>query len=349
MESTKEDMQHKRDKTQRWFSRLCQQRGFEFVEILVSLGLLSILFIVLLAVQKVLTVQTNSYNKVVARQLLVEESEALRNASFANTLQPYTDKTSTFLDVAYSKGSWSVTTPLNPKSGARTYTVSGVTGVNDPSRAVVPAGRLGDGVYEASVRAQSASSDSWSAGFYFRYHDENNYYLLKVNGTTIALSKVVQGATPVTIWTQAQTFAKNFWYQLKVIAIGSAIDVSVNGTHLGGIPTATDTAFSTGQFALYAGNGGIIDFDDVQFTNTVPATLSWNFDGTSEVVGKPAYQWRSLSPADLPNGATSVTLTNAQAGFTDLKKAVLTVSWFERDATRTYTNTFYLNQQSVPQ
>lgn len=346
-------MQHKHSGTKKRFRWLYKQQGFEFIEILVSLGLLSVLFVVLLTVQKVLAVQSSSYNKVVARQLLVEESEALRNASFAGTLQPYTGKTTTFLDVAYSKGNWAIAKPTSPQSSPSTYSVTGVTGTNDPSRALVPAGRLGDGTYDIYFRAQNSSAASWSAGFYFRYHDENNYYLLKADETTIALTKVTQGAAPVTVWTQAYSFTRgtSWWYQLTVSAIGSAINVSVNGTHQGGTPTATDTQYSTGQFVLYAGGNGMIDFDDVQFTNTltIPTTLTWHFDGGTEVVGTPAYGWRGLSPADLPNGTTSVTLTDAQSGFTDIKAAVLTVSWMERNATRTFTNTFYLNQQSVPQ
>lgn len=343
-------MQHKRGSAKRCFPRLRRQRGFEFVEILVSLGLLSILFIVLMAVQKVLTVQTNSYNKVVARQLLVEESEALRNASFAGTLQPHTDKTSTFLDVAYSKGSWSITTPPNPQSGARTYTVTDVSGANDPSRAVVPAGWLGDGIYDLHLRPRDTSAPGWKAGMYLRYRDERNHYLLQATATTLSFIRVSSGTT-TQLWSTNQDFFSDTWHQLTVTAHGLVFIIALDGVPLQELVEAIslfDPPLTYGRFLLNAEGGVVADFDDVQFTNTIPATLAWNFDGGSEVVGKPAYQWRSISPADLPSGATSVTLTNAQAGFTDLKMAVLTVSWYERNATRTYTNTFYLNQQSVP-
>lgn len=319
--------------------------GFQIIEIVVTIGLLSIFFIVLLSVKSIVQLQQNSYNTTVARQLIVEESEALRNASFASI----TNRTSQpFMEVAYNVGSWKVGTPQvacpSPCSGSRAYTVNNVSGSNDPSRQVVPAGRLGDGTYDFHFRPQTGSTFGWKAGTYIRYHDSGNYYLLQATATTLSFSKVVSG-TSTAIWSVSRTFA-NSWYELMVVATGSSFAISVDGTLL---TTQTDTAFSSGQYLLGAFSGAIIDFDDVKFTNAapVPATLTWNFDDATETVGDIARGWRRLGPADLVGGTTLITVSDAQSGFTDLKQIVLTVRWTERDATRSVTNTFFVNQQSI--
>lgn len=345
-------MQHKRGSIQRWFPRLRRQRGFEFVEILVSLGLLSILFIVLTAVQKVLTVQTNSYNKVVARQLLVEESEALRNVPYTTL----TDRVNQpFMDVAYNAGSWKVDTPDEPCpcSGGNAMHVSGVSGRSNPSRAVVPAGWLGDGTYDLRFRPQYTSSPGWGVGMYLRYRDDRNYFLLQVAADTMTFQRVSSGV-PSPLWSRSQTFTPGAWRQLTVVAEGLAFTISLDGALLTKITDAIplgEPPLYIGQFVLNAANGVVADFDDVTFTNAMstPTTLAWSFDDSYETIGMPAYGWRRLGPDDLPAGTTLLTISDAQSSFTDLKKAVLAVSWFERNATRTFTNTFYINQQSVPQ
>ncbi len=350
-------MQHKWSRIKRRFPRLRRQRAFEFIEILVSLCLLSVLFVVLMTVQGVLAVQSSSYNKVVARQLLVEESEALRNASYA-TLTELTDRTNQpFMDVAYNAGSWKIdalgdSCPA-PCSGGNAMHVSGVSGTSNPSRAVVPAGWLGDGKYDLYFRPRNTSSDGWGAGMYLRYRDDKNYFLLQATANTLGFIRKSSGDT-VSLWSANQTLTPNTWHQLTVVAEGLAFTISLDGTSLTTVADAIpvgEPPLDIGQFVLNAANGVVADFDDVTFTNamSVPTTLAWNFDGSNETTGMPAHGWRRLGPDDLPAGTTSLTISDAQSGFTDLKKAILAVSWFERNATRTYTNTFYINQRSVPQ
>lgn len=347
---------HQRHSVFRPFRRgVRQQRaGFELLELVVTLGLITILFIVFLSVQKAVAVQVNAYYRVIARQLLVEEAEALRNGSYAY-LTNRTDQP--FMDVAYNAGSWKVETPSNPCltpapcSGGNALRVTGVTGASNPSRAVVPAGWLGDGTYDLHFRAQSASSSGWAAGMYLRYRDSQNHYLLQATADTLALKRVSRGVV-FPLWSVSQTFTPDTWYQLTVVADGLGFDISLNGTQFVSFADAisiSDPPLNWGQFVLHAANGAVAEFDDVSFTNTatIPTTLTWNFAGSADVIGGTAYGWRRIGPADLPNGATSITIADAVAGYTDLKRITLAVTWDEPSGAKSMTNTFYINKNSI--
>lgn len=328
--------------------------GFELIEILVTLGLLSFLLIVMLSSNAILQLQDNAYHRVLARQLIAEESEALRNGSYAY-LTNRTDKP--FMDVAHNAGSWKVETPSNPClapapcSGGNALRVNNVTGTNNPSRAVVPAGRLGDGTYDFHFQPQAASASGWAAGMYLRYRDSQNHYLLQATADTLALQRVSRGVV-FSLWSVSQTFTPDTWYQLTVVADGLVFDISLNGTKLVSFADAIsifDPPLDWGQFVLHAANGVVAEFDDVMFTNraTTPTTLMWNFDGSNERIGESAYGWKRLGPHDLPQGTTLLTISNAQSGFTDLKRIDLSVRWYERGSTTSLGNTFYINQYSV--
>lgn len=331
------------------------ERGFQILEIVIALGLVSTLLLVILAAKKSTQLQQNTYYHTVARQLIVEEYEALRSTSYAmltnRTNQP-------FMDVAYNAGFWRVETPSTPCSpapcsGGNALFVNGVSGTSNPSRAVVPAGRLGDGTYDLHFRAESGSSPGWAAGMYLRYRDEQNHYLLQATANTLALKRISRGVV-IPLWSTNQAFSLGTWYQLRVVADGLVFAISLNGTLLTTFADAIsifDPPLNVGQFALHAKDGAVVDFDDVAFTNTAttPTTLTWNFDGSNETVGTAAYGWRRIGPDTLPSGTTALTINdyvNGGTTYTDLKAVTLTVSWLERDATRSVTNTFYINQHN---
>ncbi len=331
------------------------QPGFQILEIIIALGLISTLLIVIISAKKSTQLQQNTYYRTVARQLVVEEYEALRSASYATLTEDRTNQP--FMDVAYNAGSWKVDVPGEPCSalcsGGNAMNVSGVSGTNNPSRAVVPAGWLGDGTYDLHFRPQGESSPDWGAGMYLRYRDDRNYYLLQATAATLAFKRISRGTT-VPLWSMNQAFDPDTWYQLKVVANGLVFAISLNGTLLTTIADAIplkDPPLNVGQFVLHAENGVVADFDDVTFTKTADRlpTLTWNFNGTNEVVGTPAYGWRRIGPGTLPSGTTALTIShyvNGGTTYTDLKTVVLTVSWQERNATRSVTNTFYINEQS---
>lgn len=314
--------------------------GFELVESLVTLGIISILLFVVLSTRSLVELQRNVVNQALARQLMVEESEALRNAQFTDL----ENRTSTqFIEVAYPNGNWAIQNPVNPRSTPNTYTVINVVGGSNPSRQVVPAGNLGDGIFDMAFRIHTGTPGTWKTGFYFRYHDELNHYLLRTSATTLELVRVVEG-TSTTLWSSAQSFAVNTWYRLSVNVTGTTLTVSLDGI-VQTSPAITDTTFNRGYFVLAAFDDARVDFDDIAFTGS--GNLSWNFDSASERIGAIARGWERVGPLSLPSGSTSITITDAQSGFTDLKQISLSVSWQERGSSRSLSNTFYINQQSV--
>lgn len=331
------------------------ERGFQILEIIIALGLISTLLLVILAAKKSTQLQQNTYYHTVARQLIIEEYEALRSTSYAmltnRTNQP-------FMDVAYNAGFWRVETPSvpcspAPCSGGNALFVNGVSGTSNPSRAVVPAGWLGDGTYDLHFRSRTASSADWKAGMYLRYRDDRNHYLLQATANTLTFQRVSRGVV-LPLWSASQAITPETWHQLTIVADGLVFAISLNGTLLTTIADAIsifDPPLNVGQFVLNAANGVLADFDDVRFTNTAdaPTTLVWNFDGSNETAGTSAYGWRRIGPDTLPSGTTALTISNYVNGgttYTDLKAVAFTVSWQERDATRSVTNTFYINQQN---
>ncbi len=331
--------------------------GFQILETVISLGIVSVLLTVLLAAQKSTQLQQNTYYRTVARQLIIEEYEALRSTSYATLTNRINQP---FMDVAYHNGTWKVATPSAPClapvpcSGGNALFVSEVSGDTNPSRAVVPAGWLGDGVYDLHFRSLAASSPDWKAGMHIRYRDDRNYYLLQATATTLSFTRVSSGTT-IPLWSIDQSFASNTWYQLTVTAEGLGFTFALNGVEKGEVTDAislSDPPLTFGRLLLHAEDGAAAEFDDVQYTNTAssPTTLLWNFDSSNDQLGRLAYGWRRIGPNDLPSGTTSLTISSYVSGgttYTDLKTILLTVSWQERDATRSVTNTFYINKQSI--
>ncbi|MBI4415026.1 MAG: hypothetical protein HY566_02185 [Candidatus Kerfeldbacteria bacterium] len=316
-------------------------RGFGLIEIVITIGITSMVLAVVLSINNVLKLQQSAYYRTVARQLMVEESEALRNASFADLH----NRTNTpFIETAYSNGSWEVAQPATPKSSPNVLVVQDVIGSANPSRIVLPAGNLGDGTSTLSFRIRPTSPANWKVGFYLRYHDDQNYYLLQATATALTLSKVVEGVT-TQLWTNATVFTANTWYGLSVTVTGQSFtSVLVDGTLQTGLPV-TDATFARGSFALGAFDSVQAEFDDVSFSGA--GSASWNFDGASESIGSVPRGWSGMGPPDLPSGSTNITITDAQSGYTDLKSAALTVTWQEPGGTKSLTNTFYIFQQSV--
>jgi Tfp pilus assembly protein PilE len=314
------------------------QRGFTLLEGVVTIGIVAMLLIVILSVFNIIKLHRSAQYQAIARQLIIEESEALRNAGY-NDLE---NRAATpFIEVAYNRGAWSIADPAGPRSAPHVYRCEAATGGANPSQQVVPLGWRGDGSYEAAFRALPTSPSGWKTGLYVRYHDERNYYLLRANTSALELLRVVEGVS-TTVWSTAMTFSTNTWYRLTVAITGDAFTVSVDGTVKTGTPV-TDPTFARGQFILGAFDGALVEFDDVSYSGAV--SFSWDFD-SGETVGSIARGWRRMGPTDLPSGATSMTITDAVTGYTDMKQISTTVSWYERGATRSLATTYYLNERN---
>lgn len=330
-----------------------RQSGFQILEIIIALGLISTLLIVIISATKSTQLQQNTYDRTVARQMIVEEYEALRSASYA-TLTSYTGVSGlSFLEVPYNTGIWATSTPSVACAtcvggGGKAYTVTSAAGTNDPSRQVVPDGKLGDGTYETYFRVQNSAQPGWKVGLYFRYHDYQDYYLVQVSASTLQMLKNVRGTTTaLTPTTTNITLYNNVWYKLSVVATGSSFAVTIGST----TATYSDTTYTNGYFVLGAMGGATADFDDVTFTNAGSALspISWNFNAANNVIGYPAYQWRRVGPNTLPAATTALAISdyvNGGTAYADLKTVVFSVSWQERNATRSVSNTFFINQQN---
>lgn len=329
-----------------------QQSGFEIIEAIIALGIVSTLLVVLIAARNSTQLQVNTYNRTLARQLIVEEYEALRNSSYA-TLTGYTETSGLdFIEVPYNTGSWAISSPgvacaACTGGGGKAYTATTASGINDPSIQVIPNGKLSDGTYETYFRVQNSSPPGWKVGLYIRYHDTKDYYLVQVSASTLQMLRNIRGTTTALApATTSISLNKNVWYKLSVTATGSSFSVTINGT----TASYTDTTFSNGYFLLGVMAGATADFDDVVFTNAASglSPLLWTFNAANNTIGEPAYQWRRIGPASLPSGTTALSISNYVNGgttYTDLKTLTLTVSWLERNTTRSVTNTLYINQQ----
>lgn len=318
-----------------------QRAGFTLLESLLTIGVVAMLLVILVSAASIFGLQQNANNQAIARQLLAEESEALREASFADL----ENRSNTpFIEVAYNTGRWAVEHPTSPDSAPAVYAVASATGSANPSRQVVPMGSVTDGTVSVAIRVRPTSSPGWKTGFAFRYHDDQNHYLLQISETQLQLVRIVEGAA-TSLWSTAMTFDTNTWYRVEAAVSGPSFTVSVDGV-LKTLTPVSDETFAHGQIVLTARDAAAVDFDTIAFTGFV--SFSWNFD-SGETPGVPARGWRRLGTDDLPSGATRVTIADAMMTATDLKLITMRVQWTERGATRALSNSFYINQRSVPQ
>lgn len=331
-------MEEKRNKHKKCkkTKRIKLMRGFGLIESLVSIGIISLLIIVVggyIVTQRLLR---HSQFQTLARQLLVEEIEILRSSSFSD-LGNRSD--TLFIEVGYNIGTWAIQAPANPQSDPNVYTVFD----SDSSQQIVPVGKVGDAVLETYFRVRSESPAGWKIGMYFRYHDDQNYYLVTASATQLRLIKVVEGVE-TQLWTKAKTINKDVWYSFTINSTGGSFTVLLDGVNETGTPIE-DYEFSQGYFALAGFNGLTADFDDVFVSNIT--TNFWSFPLATEQVGKIAEGWQRTSPESLPGGATSITITDLEPGYTDIKKVDISVSWLEGGNTKSLSNTVYINRLSV--
>jgi hypothetical protein len=109
--------------------------------------------------------------------------------------------------------------------------------------------------YELSAKVKAnASGNVGLMGRVGASHD--NYYLVVLSPTSVALYKVSSGSKSV-LGNYSASYATNTWYDLKLRMNGSAISVSVDGTQR---VSVTDLFLSAGSVGLYADN--IASFDD---------------------------------------------------------------------------------------
>ena len=158
-----------------------------------------------------------------------------------------------------SGGSWSVVTDGSPayrqsSTGADAKAQAGSTGWVDYT-------------VTAQVKPVSFGSATRAAGIAARAQNMTNYYsLVLVGAGRVELRRTASGGTTV-LASAATTVTPGVAYQLALVAAGSALRGSVNGTPL---VSATDATFPAGRIGLIASFTHAL-FDNVQvFTGTGP-------------------------------------------------------------------------------
>ncbi|MFH1235523.1 MAG: hypothetical protein V1685_01120, partial [Parcubacteria group bacterium] len=90
-----------------------ERSGVGLIETVIAIGVVAILVLVVGGFGYTQKLQRHSQYLTLARQLLVEEVEALRSASFTDL----GNRTATsFIEVGYNNGSWSIQNPASPRS-----------------------------------------------------------------------------------------------------------------------------------------------------------------------------------------------------------------------------------------
>jgi len=304
-------------------SVITNKKAATILESMVAIGLLGFFILIFGASYTIVTANTYLRHKNLAYHLAAEEIEAIRNTHFSQL----TNRTNAdFIEVAYNKGSWAVTSAASAPSSPNVYKLASVAG--NPSGltglAAVPGFDYDDFTFETKVRALTGSPANWQVGIYFRYHDKNNYYRASFDSSNLYLDKKAAGAES-SLDSKVKTFLPNTWYTLKVVASDNSFEIYINDI-LELSATDDDSSFSKGRFALLGMNSVHAQFDDLNIING--ASKLWNFD--SDTVGKVPSQWNRFSLYNLTQGTDKLTIEDNQPGFSDIKQVTARVEWKER-------------------
>jgi hypothetical protein len=142
-----------------------------------------------------------------------------------------------------------------------------------------------NGIIETSFRSADTSL-TLRPGIVFRSQNGSNFYAARGEYISSAWSntKRLAGVWSSIVADTSYTWTANVWHNLKVVANGTSLTVSVGNTTLSG----TDSSFSSGEVGFYLGNQGTGYFDNFRirkYVTTEPATptigstvttVSWN-------------------------------------------------------------------------
>lgn len=112
--------------------------------------------------------------------------------------------------------------------------------------------------------------DTNYAGMSFRMSDPKNRYALETNGTSLYLSKYMNGARTVLTSTPF-TVQAGATYQFRVKATGSRLQAFVNGVPYFDV---TDTKYSVGKFGPFS-DKSYVDFANITYTEVSVPDVEW--------------------------------------------------------------------------
>ncbi|MFA6588670.1 MAG: type II secretion system protein [Patescibacteria group bacterium] len=317
--------------------------GFTLIEALITISIFGIAAVVLGSA--LVNIRLNRANRSDAASgfLAQSEIEAVRSLPFGEI----TNQTNgSFRNVLFQQGTWAVASHAFAPSGNQVIELTG-SGTGDISGlAIVPAGSgITDGSIVAYMNVRNESPSNWQAGFLFRAKDRENSYRVWYSSSQIKVQKVVAG-TVTDIYSRNQAFLKNTWYKLEIVLATSSINVKLNDIPLTGMPI-TDLTFTKGAVALFGSNGASLDVDSLSVVQGAN-TLSWNFD-SGETLGNLPIGWERFGVYDLPQGTAVLSITDAEVGFTDIKKITVQVGYTIDSGTRTQTIETLISQGGIAQ
>lgn len=318
-------------------------KGTGLIEATVAIAVIGFLIVVVAGLTNAVSVNRSSLLTAQATALAQEELEALRSLPYANLVN---QTTGPLLGIVPNFGRWTAeadsslghTSPnvllVDPVSGA----VNGETGV-----LLLPPYPTGDGTISLKLKARAGSPVNWQVGAFFRARDLRSGYLVRVDAATLKLLKrTPTGTSPwyaeTELYSAAQVFSLDAWQEISVALSGSSITIALNGSLLTVTPI-TDSTYTKGHVAVFAGNGARAAYDDIALPTT-----AFNFD--ADPTGATPSDLVRVGINDLPDATAAVPNDNAQvsigdqiAGDADVRKFTVTVSWQERSGTKSVTLT----------
>lgn len=303
--------------------------GFTLIEVLIALGLTSLLFMLMISFVSVSTLKNHSRLTVEATAIAATELEGLRAISF-NTVA---NRASTsFFTQLYTLGTWSVQSgSSNELRGIST----GLTGTTGEMK--VPANGHSDYSTQVKVTVAASSPAGWGAGLIVRARETDRLYRYYAKANQLILDKVEPTGT-TTLQTIAAVVSTGTPITLGVSMNGSIFTLTANGLTVGTFTDANPT-WSGGDTGLVLLNGATATFDDAQ----IDSALVTDGDFQSSTVGSLPSSWNFLQPTSLPGGTGSITIADYNGDDT-IKEATATLTWREEQRTRSLTLKSLLSQ-----
>ncbi|WP_373229482.1 PKD domain-containing protein [Cohnella sp.] len=121
-----------------------------------------------------------------------------------------------------------------------------------------------------TVKMNKPIADTELAGMSFRMTDPRNRYALETNGSTLYLSKYVNGVRTI-LGSIAFSFQSNTAYNFKVSLQGNRIGAFVNGVPYFDV---TDSTFTSGKFGPFS-DKSYVDFSNIARLQLSTPTIEW--------------------------------------------------------------------------
>lgn len=196
-----------------------------------------------------------------------------------------------------SGGSWSVVT-----DGNKVYKQSSTSAT---THAYNGTGTWADYSVQARAKVLSFNGTNRYFGLLARYQSSSNYYyLVLTNAGKLEIRKKVSGSS-TTLASKTYTVTTGFWYTLKLVLSGSALQAYVNGV---AELSATDSSLATGKVGLTTVNASA-EFDDLLVESDsgqtpTPTPASATPTPTATPVATPTPTPSTATPTPTPPTAT---------------------------------------------